>query len=180
MRKMAKLNNVDSIEDTYSKFIQKIQYNTIDDEVVFTNEIYVDTDAMDDISLAADELTVSADNADIPESNEIKKKRKKIESKISQLIEMFELSKYQKSVLPSASKRNTSRNLCKDNQLRYSWMVHLGHKLINGVQQSLSPGPSRSLLQKDILKKIQKEGEVSDALNENCLYFSLEYVCYSA
>ena len=83
----------------------------------FANEIYVDSVTMENNSLAADELTVSVDNADIPESNEIKKKCKKIESKISQLIDMFELPKYQKSVLPSASKRNTSTNLCKDNQL---------------------------------------------------------------
>ncbi len=126
----------------------------------FTNEIYVDTDAMDDISLAVDELTVSVDNADIPESNETKKKRKKIESKISQLIDMFELPQYQKSVLPSASKRKTSTNLCKDNQLRYSRMVHLGHKLINGVLESLCPGPSRSLLEKDILKKMTRGYEI--------------------
>ena len=99
----------------------------------FANEIYVDTVTMDNNSLAADELTVSVDNAGIPESNEIKKKCKKIESKISQLIDMFELPQYQKSVLPSESKRNTSNNLRKDNQLRYSRMVHLRHKLINGV-----------------------------------------------
>ena len=135
----------------------------------FANEIYLDTVTMENNSLAADELTVSVDNADIPESNEIKK-RKKIESKISQLIDMFELPQYQKSVLPSASKRNTSTNLRKDNQLRYSRMVHLGHKLINGVLQSLCPGPSRSLLQKDILKKMTRGYEINGMDTDEARY----------
>ena len=82
-------------------------------------EIYVNADAMDGTSLAVDELTVSVlDNANIQECIELKKKCKKIESKISKLI--FVLPQYQESVLPSESKRKTSTNRFKDNQPRFS------------------------------------------------------------
>ena len=46
----------------------------------------------------------------------LKKKRKEIESDISQLTDLFKLPKYQKTVFPLVNKRKTSTNLFDDNQ----------------------------------------------------------------
>ena len=93
-------------------------------------------------------------------NNKIKDKRQKIESEISQLIDLFKLPEYQQTVLPSVGKRKSSPNLFKDNKLRYSQMVNLGHKLIKCVIKSLRPGPSRELLERDVVKKISRGYEV--------------------
>ena len=135
----------------------------------FSKEIYVDKNGVDNAITNDEELTVSC-VADITEPNEINKMQKKIESEISKLIDLFKLPQYQKTVLPSVVKRKTSTNLYEDNQVRYSRMVLLGHKLVSRVIQSLCPGPSRPTLQKDILKRMVRGHEVLGVDSDEARY----------
>ena len=98
------------------------------------------------MSTTDEELTLSSN--DEFEGDGIKRRRKKIECNISNLIDIFNLPAYQKTVLPSVATQNFSANIMEENKHGYLRMVYLGHKLIKGVLECLCPGPSRTQLQK--------------------------------
>jgi len=131
------------------------------------SEIYVD-DNTELMSTNDEEITLSC--IDEFEGEDIKRRRKKIESDISKLIDMFNLPAYQKTVLPSVAKRNFSANIMEENKHRYLRMVHLGHKLIKGVLECLCPGPSRTQLQKDIITMMTKGADRLDKDSDEARY----------
>ena len=72
---------------------------------LLASEIYIDKNT-ELMSTNDEELTLSY--IDEFEGDDIKRRRKKIESDISKLIDMFNLPAYQKTVLSSVAKRNFS------------------------------------------------------------------------
>ena len=133
----------------------------------FTSEIYIDENT-ELMSANDEELTQSF--IDEFEGEDIKSRRKKIESDISKLIDIFNLPSYQKKVLPSVAKRNYSANIMEENKHRYLRMVHLGHKLMKGVLECLCPGPSRTQLQKDIITIMTKGADKLDKDSDEARY----------
>ena len=144
---------------------------------LLASEIYIDKNT-ELMSTNDEELTLSY--IDEFEGDDIKRRRKKIESDILKLIDIFNLPTYQKIVLPSVAKQNFSANIMEENKHRYLRMVHLGHKLIKGVLECLCSGPSRTQLQKDIITIMTKGADRLDKDSDEARFKKMSKHCANA
>ena len=113
-----------------------------------TAEIFVNNED-DKLTIKDEDMTVSVNEA--THESEIQSTRKKIESDICKLIDLFKLPQYQKQILPSMESQKFSKSLSQENKDQYQWMVHLGTKLVKCVFDSLCPGPSQRQVNDDII-----------------------------
>ena len=81
-----------------------------------TAEIFVNNDD-DELTVNDEDMTVSVFEAS--HESEIQSKRKKIESDICKLIDLFKLPQYQKRILPSVESRRYSESLPQENKAQY-------------------------------------------------------------